>query len=166
MFDKNKYAREWSRQKRETDPAWLEKYKAYRREWARKKYASDPIHRERLRQSKQKYRSKPEARVIERQYSQAYWRAHPARAREHSFKRYCGVTREQADSMSAAQGGLCAICRKAPDGKGNCARLHVDHDHLTGKIRGMLCHRCNRALGFTREDPTVLRAMADYLERR
>jgi hypothetical protein len=60
--------------------------------------------------------------------------------------------------MLAAQGGLCAICRAAPAG-------HVDHDHVTGAVRELLCFNCNGGLGQFRDDPAVLRAAADYVER-
>lgn len=58
------------------------------------------------------------------------------------------------------QGGLCAICRRPPDG----TRLVVDHDHTGGDVRGLLCHGCNRGIGLMREDPAALRRAADYLE--
>ena len=53
-----------------------------------------------------------------------------------------GVTVEQYDAMLDAQGGGCAICGNPPKTR----RLDVDHDHRTGKVRGLLCHRCNRTL--------------------
>lgn len=61
----------------------------------------------------------------------------------------------------AAQGGTCAIegCENRPKTR----RLHVDHDHATGEVRGLLCHLCNRALP-TWQNPRRLRALADYLE--
>ena len=53
-----------------------------------------------------------------------------------------GVTDEDYARMLAAQGGGCAICGATPKTR----RLHVDHDHRTGRVRGLLCHRCNRYL--------------------
>ena len=53
-----------------------------------------------------------------------------------------GVTDAEYDRLLAAQGGGCAICGNPPKTR----RLHVDHDHKTGRVRGLLCHRCNRAL--------------------
>jgi len=53
-----------------------------------------------------------------------------------------GVSLEQYEEMLARQNGGCAICGNPPKTR----RLDVDHDHRTGKIRGLLCHRCNRAL--------------------
>jgi Recombination endonuclease VII len=54
--------------------------------------------------------------------------------------------------MLAAQGGVCAVCEK-PDPE------HVDHDHETGVVRGMLCFNCNQALGNARDDVEVLRRL-------
>ena len=59
--------------------------------------------------------------------------------------------------MLEAQGGLCAICEEAPAD-------HVDHDHETGAVRALLCFNCNGGLGQFRDDATVLRAAADYVE--
>src|SRR5437667_108661 len=53
-----------------------------------------------------------------------------------------GVTDAEYDRLLAAQGGGCAICGNPPKTR----RLHADHDHKTGHVRGLLCHRCNRAL--------------------
>ncbi|UOY02503.1 endonuclease VII domain-containing protein [Blastococcus sp. PRF04-17] len=59
--------------------------------------------------------------------------------------------------MLEAQGGLCAICRAAP-------AVHVDHDHVTGAVRALLCFNCNGGLGQFKDDPAVLRAAADYVQ--
>jgi hypothetical protein len=55
-------------------------------------------------------------------------------------------------------GGVCAMCRRAGD--------HVDHNHSTGTIRGVLCKKCNTGLGMLGESPAQLRAAASYLEAR
>ena len=62
--------------------------------------------------------------------------------RKPTRRRELGVTVEDYDRLLAAQGGGCAICGNPPKTR----RLDVDHDHRTGKVRGLLCHRCNRAL--------------------
>lgn len=71
-----------------------------------------------------------------------------------------GLTPEQHEEMVSAQRGKCAICGQAPS-----HRLHVDHDHTTGAVRKLLCRPCNYALGNAKDDPTRLRAMADYLDQ-
>lgn len=72
-----------------------------------------------------------------------------------------GMTAEQYAVLVAASNGRCAICDRSP-GK---TRHHIDHDHDTGLIRGLLCHNCNRGLGYFLDQPNLLRAAAAYLER-
>lgn len=95
--------------------------------------------------------------------SQRTWhRSHPDYHRAGSLKKNFGITIEQYDKMAAFQDNACAICRgHNPSGK----RLAVDHDHTSGKIRSLLCSRCNTALGQLREQPGLCRAAAEYLER-
>jgi len=79
-------------------------------------------------------------------------------ARNYHLRRRYGITAEHFDQMLAEQGGLCAICRDAP-------AEHVDHDHATARIRGLLCFNCNGALGqFRDRTDLMLRAVA-YLRR-
>jgi hypothetical protein len=67
----------------------------------------------------------------------------PAKARARLLKRY-GLTPPDYARLLLAQGGGCAMCQRKPTGR----LLDIDHDHLTREIRGLLCHRCNRALGY------------------
>src|SRR5690348_4757006 len=69
-----------------------------------------------------------------------------------------GVTDEQYTAMLERQEGGCAICGSPPKTR----RLHVDHDHRTRRVRGLLCHRCNRALPTWVTTEWLYRA-ADYL---
>ncbi|MDJ0381624.1 endonuclease VII domain-containing protein [Streptomyces sp. G-G2] len=73
------------------------------------------------------------------------------------FKRAHGITEADRDAMIAAQGGVCVLCRKAP-------AEHVDHDHQTGSVRGVLCFSCNAALGQFKDRPDVIRRAAAYVE--
>lgn len=75
-----------------------------------------------------------------------------------------GITVAEYEALLEKQNGLCAICHKPPTGKHNGARLNVDHDHETGRIRGLLCYHCNNGLGRFSDDPVVLRRAADYVE--
>lgn len=81
----------------------------------------------------------------------------PEQNRRANLRKY-GITPEDYDQMFEVQQGLCAICAEASD-----LRLHIDHDHETGKVRGLLCARCNPALGAFRDSPVLLQAAIDYL---
>lgn len=73
-----------------------------------------------------------------------------------------GVTPERYAEMLAEQDNACAVCRTTkPGGKGS---WHIDHDHATEAIRGLLCHHCNIGLGNFKDDPGYLRAAIAYLE--
>jgi hypothetical protein len=60
--------------------------------------------------------------------------------------------------MALQQGNACALC-------GQGKPEHVDHDHVSGRVRGILCFGCNRALGYVADDPIRLHRLADYLEQ-
>ncbi|MGE0844214.1 MAG: endonuclease VII domain-containing protein [Candidatus Nanopelagicales bacterium] len=78
-----------------------------------------------------------------------------------TLRRY-GLTPETYEELRAAQEDRCAICRTdTPGGRGEL--WHVDHDHATGAVRGLLCHMCNVGIGNLRDDPAILRRAADYL---
>ena len=86
----------------------------------------------------------------------------PEQKRQWHLKTY-GMTPEAHEALLASQGGACGVCRAPePGGRG---RWHVDHDHKTGKVRGLLCARCNPMLGFSKDSPEILRQGAEYLER-
>jgi hypothetical protein len=84
----------------------------------------------------------------------------------HILSRY-SMSADEYNAALKRQGGLCAICREGPTGTGNkSVRLVVDHCHHTGEIRGLLCHRCNSALGKFHDDPERLFAALKYLLSR
>jgi hypothetical protein len=75
------------------------------------------------------------------------------------------LTLEQFGQMVEDQNGCCAICFREPSGKGlQNQRLHVDHDAETGKVRGLLCGDCNRAIGLLKHDTVAILRAAAYLE--
>jgi hypothetical protein len=82
--------------------------------------------------------------------------------RKSHLKRKYGMTIEDYDRMLEAQGGGCAICGRPPRPD---ISLHVDHNHETGRIRGILCWPCNNLLGDVQDDPVRLYAAAGYLSR-
>ncbi len=78
-----------------------------------------------------------------------------------------GITAQQYDAMLAEQNGVCAICRKTDGWVGHPSRgrLHVDHDHVTGRVRGLLCSCCNVTLGSLSDDPERIERMLEYVRR-
>lgn len=85
------------------------------------------------------------------------------------FKHKYGITPDEADAMRMAVGNRCELCQVHHDELKPAKykrRLHVDHCHDTGKIRGILCFTCNMMLGFAKNSPDRLRKAALYLEER
>lgn len=77
------------------------------------------------------------------------------------IKRY-GLTIKDYDNLLDKQKGFCAICStQEPGGKNN--KFHIDHDHKTGKVRGLLCHNCNRGLGFFKDSSFLLSKASSYI---
>ena len=73
-----------------------------------------------------------------------------------------GVKYEDYLKMFEEQGGVCKICGK--EGTGKRSRLNIDHCHTTGRVRGLLCHLCNKGLGCFRDDPRSLAVAIEYLK--
>ncbi len=84
-------------------------------------------------------------------------KANPDRVRSTRRRYLYGIDDETYLARAKAQNFKCKVCLLAPI-------EHVDHDHATGKARGLLCGHCNRGLGLFRDDPERLRRAAYYLE--
>lgn len=82
---------------------------------------------------------------------------------EYNILRRYGISLEFYQEMVERQEGKCAICGEEPDGETNQGRLHVDHDHNTQRVRGLLCGSCNSGLGYFRDSPRLLKEAATYL---
>lgn len=80
--------------------------------------------------------------------------------RDGHLRRTFGITLAEFDAMLCYQKGLCAICERPPKSGQN---LHVDHDHRTGDVRGLLCRPCNTGIGLLQESPTLFAAATTYL---
>ena len=85
------------------------------------------------------------------------------RQKSASLKHLYGITIEEYEEILAIQEYACEICQQ-PIGQ-ESKRPYVDHDHETGKLRGLLCQNCNSVLGLAHDSPEVLRRAADYIER-
>jgi hypothetical protein len=112
----------------------------------------------------------------------SYWFAANVRWREKHRDEYLlakrkqrlanyGLTMERFEAMRIAQNNQCACCKTtfAPtlpsSGNAPFNRAVVDHDHVTGAVRALLCAHCNRGLGLFKEDPQKLQAAIEYLAR-
>jgi recombination endonuclease VII len=84
------------------------------------------------------------------------------RERDQKRVRLFGLRLGQYDEMLAAQGGGCAICHNSHEDNRS---LHVDHDHVTGAVRGLLCFNCNAGLGAFKDRVDLLEEAVRYLTR-
>lgn len=82
-----------------------------------------------------------------------------ASARRVALKRFYGITQNEYDSMFTNQKGKCMICDTTSK-----RTLAVDHDHATGKVRGLLCHHCNKGIGQFFDNPELLLNAIEYLQ--
>jgi Recombination endonuclease VII len=87
-----------------------------------------------------------------------------ALGRRYALKKRCetiyGISLADYDRMYEQQGGRCRMCKRRPKpGRSLC----IDHNHVTRKVRGLLCNNCNCLIGFSGDDPSVLMAGSSYL---
>lgn len=78
------------------------------------------------------------------------------------MKKNYGINKEEYDAMLTLQGFKCSICGTDKPSKRDRS-FYVDHNHVTGKVRGLLCHKCNTSLAGFRENPAILIEAAKYL---
>lgn len=90
------------------------------------------------------------------------WEYKPENKRNHNLKNRYGITASEYDAFLETQEGKCAICGLGMD---EGRRLAVDHDHVTGAIRGIVHTRCNTAIALFKDSPEICRRAAEYLER-
>ena len=129
----------------------------------------DRVYRQTHRKEINAYRKKAKVKKKTREYNKIYRQRPEVRKqqKERMFKwglkfNY-GITPEAFHSMLAKQGGVCAICGKAEWGR---KTPYIDHDHGSKKnIRGILCVRCNTALGMIRDNIETAKSMVVYLEK-
>lgn len=160
--------RERERNKR---PDVRQKRRAHRRVYDRE-YKKTPI----ARATAKRYRTKHREAILKRERTRRATEAGKQQKREYyqsvsqspsfkdksrdaRYKKLFGITLADYNAMFAAQGGKCAICRKESTKR----HLSVDHDHVTGAVRSLLCAGCNQALGLFRDDPDILVAATQYL---
>lgn len=86
----------------------------------------------------------------------------PKQQASSNLKAKYGITLEDYDCMLEDQVGCCSICGTDEPGGGK-GRFNVDHNHSTGKVRGLLCSSCNTGLGRFKDSPALLEAAKEYL---
>jgi len=97
-------------------------------------------------------------------YKSKRWKSNnPEYRREYELKTRYGLTLEDYKQLIKDQDGKCAICGEVA--QDTLSSLFVDHDHITGEIRGLLCIRCNAGIGFLQDSPIICREAANYLEK-
>lgn len=168
---------EWQRKYRETHKeekaAYSKKYYAIAGEEIKRKrraYGKTGVAREKRQAYLAANKEKLKARYVANkekinEYSIKWQRDNPEKAkvirRRTILKCKYGITPEEWDALFDKQGKKCAVCTSPVTiGKG----WNTDHDHVTGKVRGILCIHCNTLLGYAKDDADTLRAAAAYIE--
>ncbi|HEY7664355.1 MAG TPA: endonuclease VII domain-containing protein [Xanthobacteraceae bacterium] len=121
---------------------------------APKPFADDPFYQYLTREVRRAARARRKGGINARRRER--W-ATEADYRDRERARRYGLSLADYRAILARQGNACAICRRSD------RRLCIDHCHATGKVRGLLCKRCNTGLGCYRDDPTLTRAATEYL---
>src|SRR5262245_38034966 len=132
---------------------------------ARRRYRES--HKEEIKAAARRYRETHKEQISE--YARRKWQTDPDHREKHRvrnrlaqrrmvFRKVYGISWADYETMFERQGGACAICKRTG------LTLCVDHCHLTGEVRGLLCIRCNSAIGFCSDDPALLQAAAAYLQ--
>jgi len=117
------------------------------------KECSNKANRSYVKRNKQKYLN----------YQKKYHQEHRLEHRSQNLKQNYGISLKEWEVLFKKQQGRCAICKTHQAELKR--RLDVDHNHLTGKVRNLLCSRCNRVIGGANEDIGLLKNIIKYLEK-
>ena len=99
--------------------------------------------------------------AISREKGRAKATYNPTVRRRYLLKKNYGLTIDSYEKMLFQQNGVCAIC--STDSPGGNGSFYVDHSHITGAVRGLLCHHCNFLLGHAKDNTDILWNAAVYL---
>jgi hypothetical protein len=155
------YQKDCKDSQRWVSASYLQESKNRRNQKLRERYIFDEDFRNKTKlRNKNWHKQNPECKI---KSGKKYRQKHPDKNYNYWLKFNYGITRDEYDKIFLSQNGKCAICESSfcPTGK----RFAVDHDHKTGKIRGLLCQPCNTSLGQMKDSPELLRKAADYLEK-
>lgn len=124
----------------------------------------------RLRLRKSRHNRESYCKACEKLNYKKWYLAHREELKHRDYVRNCkkfGITSDDYEKMFNKQKGLCAIC-KGPETRtrsGRIKRLAVDHCHIRGTVRALLCCDCNTAIGLLKEEPRIARAVVYYLNK-
>lgn len=111
------------------------------------------------------YKHREERKEYNRERGRKYYHNHKKERtkanRNNVLKRTFGITLSDYYKMVSHRGNTCDICHNPPSGRGG---LHVDHCHKTGRIRGLLCSKCNQGLGLFSDNLSLLNKAIWYLQ--
>lgn len=142
---KKEYDRQWKKRNRE-------RLRGYQSEWRKSsasyiKWAREYLSSGKFYENRAKYRKTPGGKLADR---------------KSTLKRKHNMTLAEFDDLLMGQGGVCAICKGKDWTKHGPA---VDHDHRSGKIRGILCYRCNLAVGLMKDNPETIMSAFLYVSK-
>lgn len=161
---RREYQREYSKTWKSRNPEYLKRWRAANPEKANKRKPATPEQRARDRAwhaewKRKRYEANPELREADRLRTVANARARRERNPNADRLRKRGLSDQEFRDMMELQGYQCAVCPTPMTLRGG----HIDHDHATGFVRGVLCRQCNHTLGHAGDDPDRLEMLATYL---
>lgn len=121
-----------------------------------------------MKEAKLRYRAKPESKIKEAQQCHKWYINNKERKRVNSRLSKYKLSHNQYQEIKEKQNHICPICLKEPGPRKRNSSIDlfvIDHDHETGKVRGLLCSTCNTALGLFKDNITIIRNAVNYLDR-
>ncbi len=115
-------------------------------------YKNEQLRKEYHKKWRQKPENKLKKKIADKEYNKIYW----PKIKSKVIAKKHGISVEKYEEIVLKAEGKCAICKQE-------AKLYLDHNHLTGKIRGMLCLGCNTAIGNLRDSVEIVEAAKQYL---
>ena len=110
-------------------------------------------------QVRKEYKKSELGKGAEKRYRETNKEKINARLKANRLKYLYGISIDQYKSILEQQEGRCAICNT------DSLRMHLDHDHITGNVRGILCTKCNMGIGLLKDDFALLQKAVDYLKK-
>ena len=156
-----KYSKTYTVKHKDSALAYQKEYRKDNKVQQRKQHKQYyESHKEELKLYRDKYRMDNKEKI--KAQNKQYRLNNPEKIRNHDLLKSFGITLGDYNNMLEYQDGVCAICGDY-ETDNNAKNLAVDHNHQTGKIRGLLCGKCNKMLGLAKDDKTILQSAINYL---